>query len=432
MGLSKKLSNKSFVVYGLGITGKSVINFFKKKKIKNFYAWDDVKKKRDKLNRNLNIDKFCNIINSVDYIVVSPGINFKNNKLKRILIKNKHKIITDIDLLYMLKPKLLSIVVTGTNGKSTTCKIIENILIKKNIDIKLGGNIGKPVLNINIKKNTILIIEASSFQLAYSQFIKPKYALIINLSKDHLDWHGGIQNYTNSKFKIFKNQEKKDFAFLNDKKLIKKFKKENYKSKLKIISKKSYNLIKDKIKNKYLKSKANEENMSYVYELSKFFKINDRQFINASNKFKGLSHRQEIFLKKRNITFINDSKATSFESCKHALHNNKNIYWILGGLPKKGDKFNLHKIKKNINKSYIIGKKINYFRKEIKNKIKIEIAKNMRRALILIFTQIKKKPFEKATVLLSPASASFDQYKNFVDRGNDFKKLTKLYAKKYL
>ena len=432
MRLSKTLSSKSFAVYGLGITGKSVINFFKKEKIKNFYAWDDIKKKRDKFKIKLSSRNFFDKINFVDYIVVSPGIDLSKNKFKKNFIKNKHKIITDIDLLYILNPKLISIVVTGTNGKSTTCKIIENILVKKNIDIQLGGNIGKPVLNLNVKKNTILIIEASSFQLAYSQFIKPKYALILNLSKDHLDWHGGMQNYTESKFKIFKNQEKKDFAFLNEKNLIKKFKSDNYKSKLKIVSKKSYNLIKEKITNKYLKSKANQENTTFVYELSKFFKVNDSEFINTCNKFKSLSHRQQVFLIKKNITFINDSKATSFESCKQALHNSKNIYWILGGLPKKGDKFNLSKIKKNINKSFVIGKNINHFRKEIKNQIKFKIAKNMNKALSLIFAEIKKKPFEKATILLSPASASYDQYKNFVDRGNDFKKLTKFYAKKYL
>ena len=294
-----------------------------------------LKKKRNEFNSNISLKNFFNIINFVDYIVVSPGIDLKKSKFKKTLIKNKHKIITDIDLLYILNPKLLSIVVTGTNGKSTTCKIIENILIKKNIDIKLGGNIGKPVLNLNVKKNTILIIEASSFQLAYSQFIKPKYALILNVSKDHLDWHGGMQNYIKSKFKIFKNQKKTDFAFLNEKKLIKKFKKDNCKSKLKIVSMRSYKLIEEKITNKYLKSKANQKNTTFVYELSKLFKVDDIQFINACNKFKGLSHRQEIFLKKRNITFINDSKATSFESCKQALYSSKNIYWIFGGLPKK-------------------------------------------------------------------------------------------------
>lgn len=432
MSLSKTLSSKSFAVYGLGITGISVINFLKKKKIKKLYAWDDIKKKRNEFNSNISLKNFFNIINFVDYIVVSPGIDLKKSKFKKTLIKNKHKIITDIDLLYILNPKLLSIVVTGTNGKSTTCKIIENILIKKNIDIKLGGNIGKPVLNLNVKKNTILIIEASSFQLAYSQFIKPKYALILNVSKDHLDWHGGMQNYIKSKFKIFKNQKKTDFAFLNEKKLIKKFKKDNCKSKLKIVSMRSYKLIEEKITNKYLKSKANQKNTTFVYELSKLFKVDDIQFINACNKFKGLSHRQEIFLKKRNITFINDSKATSFESCKQALYSSKNIYWIFGGLPKKGDKFNLSKLKKNINKSFIIGKNTGYFRKEIKNQIKFKIARNMNKALSLIFTEIKNKPFEKATILLSPASASFDQYKNFIDRGNDFKKLTKFYAKKYL
>ena len=86
--------------------------------------------------------------------------------------------------------------------------------------------------------------------------------------------------------------------------------------------------------------------MIFAYTLSKLFKISEKSFIAATNSFVGLSHRYEVFLKKKNIIFINDSKATSFESTKFALSNSKNVYWILGGLPKKNDKFYLSKIKK--------------------------------------------------------------------------------------
>ena len=97
--------------------------------------------------------------------------------------------------------------------------------------------------------------------------------------------------------------------------------------------------MKNKLKNEYLKSDSNIENMSFVYALAKIFNINQKNFLNSVKSFKGLEHRNEIIINKKNIIIINDSKSTSFESSKSVLKNNKNIYWILGGLPKKGDVF---------------------------------------------------------------------------------------------
>ena len=207
MNSLSNLSKKSFAVYGLGTTGKSVINYFNKTGIKNYTVWDDFKLKKNKF------IKFKKSINFVDYILVSPGINIKKSKIKKILIKNKHKIITDLDIFYILNPKKKSIVVTGSNGKSTTCKIIEHVLNKNKISAITAGNIGKPLLNINLKKNQIIIIEASSFQLSYSKFVKPNYALLLNISKDHQDRHGSMRNYVNAKFKIFSLQSIKLLLF---------------------------------------------------------------------------------------------------------------------------------------------------------------------------------------------------------------------------
>ena len=428
----KNLSSKSFAIYGFGATGKSVINYFEKKGIKKISLYDDSEKKRKQSKYSLEAWKFKNILNSIDYIVISPGINFKKTKFKKKILENKNKIVTDLDLFYLFNPKAKTIVVTGTNGKSTTCKIIEHILKKNKLDVKLGGNIGQTILNLKVKKKTTIIIEASSFQLAYSKFIKPTYAILLNISNDHLDWHGNKKNYVDSKFKIFSFQKNKDFALIEDKNIIKRFKKEKKLSKLEIISSKPYQKIKHKILNKYLLSKANENNMPFIYKLSKIFKLNKKSFIKYSNTFKGLEHRHEIVYKKKNIVFINDSKATSFEACKYALQSNKNIFWILGGLPKIGDKFRFDNFKKNIIKSFIIGKHVNFFKKQIENKINFKVTRNIKKTLKLIFNEIKEDSIKNLTVLLSPASASYDQYKNFNERGLEYKKLVKFYAKRYL
>ena len=146
------------------------------------------------------------------------------------------------------------------------------------------------------------------------------------------------------------------------------------------------------------------------------------------NSFVGLQHRFEIFLKKRNITFINDSKATSFQATKSALSSKKNIYWILGGLPKQRDKIDLRGIKKNIIRSYIIGSKINFFKKQLKNKIKFTVSKNIKNALIKILKDVNYSKNIKNTILFSPGAASFDQFKNFEERGKEFKRLCRKYA----
>ena len=422
--LNSYLTN--FCIYGLGSTGKSVINYFKKKKFKNFKVWDDGIKKRGE--KKL----FSKYLDLSNYIIVSPGISLKNAKLKKKLLENRHKIITDLDLFYLMNPHIKSIVVTGTNGKSTTCKILEHMLKKNKINVKLGGNIGKPILDLNLKNNPLVIIEASSYHLAYSKFIKPDYAIIINISIDHLDWHGSFENYINSKLKIFSNQETEHFALLNSKLLEKKFNKNRYQGKLKFVNINKYKKIQSKIKNNYLNSRVNTENMSYVYELSKILKINEKSFIKSLKSFKGLDHRHEIFYKKNNKIFVNDSKATSFEASKFALKSNSNIYWIVGGKPKVGDKFLLGDFKKNITKAYIIGNYTKYFKKFLKNKVNFKISRTLNSAVISIFKDIKNSKKNKIPILFSPASASFDQFRNFEHRGNKFKKIVRSYAKRYI
>ena len=429
MEINSPIKKNSYAIYGLGLSGRSVLNFLKKKKIRKIYSWDD--KKELKYKKNFNF--FKKALNKVDYIIISPGINIKKTKFKSILIKNKKKIITDLDLFYAQKLPIKSIMITGTNGKSTTCKMLQHVLRANKIDAQLGGNIGKPILDLNIKKNSVVIIEASSFQLHHIKFAKPTYALILNISKDHLDWHGTLKNYQDSKFNIFSRQDKHDTALLNKKDHIKKFKRNFFKSKLvKVHHNTLKKIFKKNITNTYLLNKPNLENISFVYKLATILKIRKKIILKALNTFKGLPHRNETFYHKHGIKFVNDSKATSFDAAQHSLRNSENIFWIVGGLPKLSDKFKLKNIKKNIIKSYIIGKDIDYFKKQISGTIEYKSSFTLENALRQIFKDMIILNQKKATILLSPASASYDQFKNFVERGNKFKKLSLKYARKFL
>ena len=424
----KNFNELSFLIYGLGITGKSVINFFKKNNFENYQVWDDKNKTLYKSKRPKNLDK---VLQDVNYIILSPGISLRKLNNKNNFNKYQNKIITDLDLIFLLKDFFKSIVVTGTNGKSTTCKIIAHLLKKNNYKILLGGNIGTPLLNFNFMKSNFLIIEASSFQLAYSKFINPDYSILLNITNDHLDWHGNMKNYINSKLKIFENQKKNQVSFINHK-FKSHFRKKKFQGKLVVPKLETYKRIKKKIKNSYLSLNVNDENMSFVFTLSKFLRISEKSFLKSLNSFIGLPHRYEIFLKKKNCVFINDSKATSFEATKFALKNTKDIYWIVGGLPKKNDKIILRNFKKNIIRSYIIGKNTNFFKRQIQNKINYKISHNLKNAIVQVLKDIQLSKRKKNTILFSPASASFDQYLNFEKRGEEFKKLSKFYAGKFI
>ena len=262
----------SFLVYGLGLSGCSVIRYFKKNNFKNFEVWDDKKKRLFKNYRSKNLN--LSLI-KVDFIILSPGISLIQDKN---LSKFKKKIITDIDLFLLINKQLKSIVVTGTNGKSTTCKLISHLLLKNKINFSLGGNIGTPVLDLKNKKNGYIIIEASSFQLSHSKFLRPDFALFLNLTNDHLDWHGNKSNYLNSKLKIFRLQNKNQIAIINFK-LKKKYLKKNFLKKLIISINIDYQKIKFKNKNDYLTSSINDENMGFVFTLSKLLKIKENYFI---------------------------------------------------------------------------------------------------------------------------------------------------------
>ncbi len=417
-----KLRELSFLVYGLGLSGISVVKFFKKKKIKNFKVWDDSKKNLHKIHRTKNLIKTCK---EVDFIVLSPGISFIKNKN---LQKFKKKVITDIDLFYLNKSKSKSIMVTGTNGKSTTCKLLAHLLKNNKFKFSLGGNIGKPILELINSKSDYTIIEASSFQLSHSQFIRPDFAFFLNLTNDHLDWHGSMRNYLNSKLKIFRLQTSNQNAIVN-RKFKNFFKKNKFSSKLILPKDNEYKKIQRKIKNNYLNYNLNDENMSFVYTFAKLLRISDLSFIRCMKSFKGLPHRFEIFLHKKGINFINDSKATSFVATEFALSSLRNIFWICGGLPKKGDKINLNGYAKKIIKCYLIGKNVNFFKKQIEGKLVYTVTKNLKNSIIQILKDIKKEKLNEISVLLSPGAASFDQFANFEKRGEEFKRLCEAYVR---
>ena len=417
---------KKILIYGLGKSGISAYEFLKKNN--EIFLYDDFETKSKNLKLKKNLISYKKILKSnFDYIIISPGIDLNKCKLSNFLKKNLNKIFSDLDIFYTFY-KNSCITITGTNGKSTTCKLLYEIFKDQKFHVKLVGNIGNPILSTkNIKKKTIFIIEASSYQLEYSKLFKSSYAAILNLAIDHIERHKSLNNYTKAKFKLLKNQNRKDYAFLKKSDpLIKKHLKLNkYKSKIIKVDTKNVDKTLHDIKNDYFLSDTNKENLSFVLEISKRFNLKKKILIKTLQNFKGLKYRQEIILKRKNLLIINDSKSTSLSSSESLLKKEMKIYWLIGGIFKKKDKLNLpRKYFKNI-KAYIYGKNKNIFKKILNKKIENENFSNLEIALKKILTLVKKNRNKNQMILFSPSAASFDQFKNFEERGLYFNYLIK-------
>ena len=417
---------KKILIYGLGKSGLSSYFFLKKKN--KIWLFDDFKVKDLKTNRNIvNIKKIIN--EKFDFILISPGINIHKCLLTDYLQKNLNKIVTDLDIFYKNYPENINIAITGTNGKSTTAKIIYKILKYHKKDARLTGNIGNPILNEKkINKNTIFVIEVSSYQIEYSQYFKANYAMILNISPDHLERHGTLKKYVKAKFKLIKNQNQKDCCFLDIKN--NNIKNEIQRNKIKAeiinVNKNIINKLLPKIKNPYFFTDGNKQNLMFIIALVKKINLKITIFLKVINNFKSLKFRQEIIHNSKKLTIINDSKATSFSSSMSVLKNLNKVHWIIGGIPKKGDEFTFSR-KKCLNfKAYIFGKNKNFFINKLKNKIKYQTFIDLESTLNKIkLDLVTKKNEEHEIILFSPASASFDNYVNFEDRGNKFNSLIK-------
>jgi len=296
---------KKILIYGLGKSGLSVFKFLKKD--------NEITKHDDKIkvdSKKITKTKF-------DYIIISPGIDINKCNLSKFLKNNSKKIYTDLDIFYNHHKENNKITITGTNGKSTTAKILYDVLNDQKTDVRLVGNIGNPVLlEKNVTNKTVFVIEASSYQLEYSKLFKSNISLILNISPDHLERHKTIKKYVSAKFKLIKNQSKKDLAILNTKNFYikRELKSKNFLPKIIKIKNNIDDFFLKKINNEYFNTEGNKENLKFILEVAKILKIKKDSLVKTLKRFKGLKYRQEIIFQSNKLTIINDSKATTFSS----------------------------------------------------------------------------------------------------------------------
>jgi len=410
---------KKILIYGLGKSGLSVFKFLKKD---NEITTHDDKIKIDK--KKITKIKF-------DHIIISPGIDINKCNLSKFLKNNYKKIYTDLDIFYNHHEENNKITITGTNGKSTTAKILYDILKDQKIDVRLVGNIGNPVLlEKKVTNKTVFVIEASSYQLEYSKLFKTNISLILNVSPDHLERHKTINRYVSAKFKLVKNQSKEDYSILNTKNFYikRELNARNFLPKIIKVEKDVDNIFLKKINNQYFNTDGNKQNLKFILEVARILKLKKNLLVKTLKKFKGLKYRQETIFQSKKLTIINDSKATTFSSSVSLLKSLTNVHWIVGGQAKKGDKLLLSKKDcKNI-KAYIFGTNKNFFISKLKKLMRYEYFLDLKSLVQKLSLEIKvdKNRIHKI-ILFSPSAASFDNFKNFEERGKYFNHLIKKY-----
>ncbi len=402
------------MIYGYGISGKSIERYLNNKNC-NYNIYDDFKKIANK--KTINKNCLHNNINEYDYFIVSPSIKINKNHL---LYKYKNKILIDLDFLSLELSRQKIVGVTGTEGKSSTCCYLKEILSKK-YKTEIIGNYGNTILDKKdlikyLSKVDILIIELSSYQLDKVKFIKLHYAIITNIFSDHLNYHNNIKEYINSKFQIQNLLLKKRNLHLSKKLYLK------YQRNLKI-NKQRLVFFNDRIsKKRDLVHYIKELNLNSVRKL--VHEIDPKIKIDTSLVSNELIYRNQLIYNQNNLKIYNDSKCTNLNNAifKNNIINSPRKILILGGKFKK----QLKNSKFNISNTLVLifGNNTNLFIDHL-NFINSNYYKFINLNELAKFLKLNLKVNKYYYILFSPGGESFDYYKNYLERGKHFNKLIK-------
>jgi len=437
------MKNKYVVVLGAGISGVGSAILAKKK------GYDVLVSDINKINKKVKKTLIKNSIdfeeerhsefnkNHIDFIIKSPGISNESSLIKNLKLK-KINVISEIEFASKYTNAII-IGITGSNGKTTTTILTYEILKKAGLSVEIAGNIGNSFAKLVARKKfDYCVLELSSFQLDDIVNFSPKYAIITNITKDHLDrYNNKFDDYIKSKLRITINQSSKDYLIFNSDDLVLKKMINSKLTKANLHSFSANNFYSKTQKKKILINTLNKKDM---INMTGFQLIGRHNLLNAmaastvaslleiSNKkirdslihFKGAPHRMEPVLKIQKVQYINDSKATNVNATYFALESiDTSVIWIVGGVDKGNDYSSLLPlVRKKVKGIICLG---------IDNKKIIDAFSSFCENMVettSIIEAVKighKLSAPRETVLLSPSCASFDLFKNYEDRGDQFK-----------
>jgi UDP-N-acetylmuramoylalanine--D-glutamate ligase len=395
----------------------------------------------------------------LDALVLAPGIplTHKPHEIVERAKSANRPIIGDIELLIEACPQARFIGITGTNGKSTTTALLGHILEQTGLAPQVGGNLGPPVLDFEQPEpDGLMVLELSSYQLDLTQQATFDIAVFLNLSPDHLDRHGDMNGYMAAKRRIFR--ERSDNAERTaiigvDNGLSASMRDD-------IASHEHWTVISVSGENALssgvyatdgtlfdaidgtahpvcdlsaivtLPGSHNWQNAAAAYATARCLGIPSTEIATALASYPGLPHRAELVATIGSVRYINDSKATNVEAAAKAIASYDTVFWIAGGLAKDNDLGPIKTLAANVRHAFLIGDAEAAFADALEDTIPYTRCGDLASALSAAHSMAQQAHLDAPVVLLSPACASFDQWKNFEARGDAFRALTHNHAEK--
>lgn len=449
----EKYDNKPVAVFGLGLSGLAVVRAFLKSGA-TVYAYDDSEEACNGAHilgaqiKELTED----VLKDCAFLCLAPGVPLTHPEPHRVVKAANQaecKITCDIQLLNDLNQGRPVIALTGTNGKSTTTTLIQHVLTQSGENPVLAGNIGLPVFDTKSpSKGESWVLELSSFQLDLCDNFKSDIAIILNLTADHLDRHGSMGEYIATKEKIFEHCKTAIIGVDDDHGMII-YERLKERSDIKVIPISVREELEDGV---YVKGGTlfdstgtdtleigslnnitklhglhNKQNSAAVYAACVSKGLEDKQILDGLKTYPGLPHRQFPVRIINGVAYINDSKATNAEATSKALVCNHNIYWIAGGIAKDGGLNGLDSYMDRVKRAFLIGDASDEFEKWLlKYGVEAVHCATLERAVEDAHKAAQDErgqPGGAGVVLLSPACASYDQFKSFEERGDVFTSL---------
>jgi UDP-N-acetylmuramoylalanine--D-glutamate ligase len=456
---------KDVGVFGLGRTGISVAKALMAGGAR-VYAWDD-----NEASRNAAAAAGVPLVdlNRRDWqtfaaLVLSPGIPYRFPEPHRIVRMAQLvgvPVIGDMELFARAvadlapfdRPKIVGI--TGTNGKSTTTALIGHILRQAGKDVRVGGNIGVSVLDLEkLHGGAIYVLELSSYQLDLVETLKCDVAVLLNITPDHLNRHGGMDGYVEAKKRIFRNQGPDDWSVVGvdefrTQVICTKLAAEGARHVIPVSAEMGLGrgisvldgLLCDSMMGrggtptsirsaKALPGRHNHQNAAAAYAACRALGLDPRDILAGIMSFGGLPHRLEQVGEVNGVRFINDSKATNAQATEQALRAYPNAFWIVGGRPKEEGIDDLQPYFPQIRKAYLIGESSEAFGRVMDGKLKHEKCKTIDVAVEAAYRDAAASGDPAPVILFSPACASFDQFKDFEQRGEAFRQVATAIARR--
>jgi UDP-N-acetylmuramoylalanine--D-glutamate ligase len=391
---------------------------------------------------------------NVSALLLAPGVPLTHPEphwSSQLAKKAGAEIIGDVELFCRerrrLAPNSPFVAITGTNGKSTTTALIHHLLRSAGRDAQLGGNIGTAVLTLEPPSaDRAHVVECSSYQIDLAPTIDPRVGVFINLSEDHLDRHGTIEHYAAVKERLVAGVQDDGAAVIG-------VDDEWCAAAAERVAAKGKNVVRISVRKRLpdgiyaesgqiIRAKAgktetiaaldgigslrgvhNAQNACCAAASALAVGLTPEQIQAGFCSFPGLAHRMEQVGRKGAVLFVNDSKATNADSSAQALASFTDMFWIAGGKPKTGGITSLEKFFPRIRKAYLVGQAAEEFARTLDGKASYEITGTIDRAVEASARDAAASGLKEPVVLLSPACASFDQFRNFEIRGDHFRSL---------